>query len=251
MDRLVDLSHPWGINTPPWVGYPSTKIYYWQRLSNGGVNSQVIETTLHMGTHLDAPMHIVPGGCDIASLPMERLYGEGVIIDISDEVGEWDIIKPKHFTKKMEVRPGDILLYHTGYHHYYTGEREVDEERYMTRHPGGYVELANWLVDMKIRWTGFDCGSADHPMNTDIRTRRADLVPEFEQKVGKKVDKVFPRESFYCMHKIPFPHNIVHVENLGGDLDQVLNRRCKIGCFPWKFEGGEAAMCRVVAFIED
>ena len=160
MNRLVDLSHPWGINTPPWVGYPSAKIYYWQRLSNGGVNSQVIETTLHMGTHLDAPMHIVPDGCDIASLPLERLYGDGVIIDISDEVGEWDIIEPKHFTKKMEVRPGDILLYHTGYHHYYNGERQEDEERYMLKHPGGYIELANWLIDMKIRWTGFDCGSA-------------------------------------------------------------------------------------------
>ena len=53
MTRLVDLSHPWGMHTPPWVGYPSTKIYYFQRLSGGGVCSQFIETSLHMGTHLD------------------------------------------------------------------------------------------------------------------------------------------------------------------------------------------------------
>ena len=251
MTKLVDLSHPWGVHTPPWVGYPSTKIYYWQRLSGSGVVSQFIETTLHMGTHLDAPMHMVPKGDDIASLPLNWLYGDGVIIDISDEVGDWDIIKPEHFTKKIEIRPGDILIYHTGYHHYYTGEPEQDEERYMLKHPGGYLEMANWLVDMKIRWTAFDCGSADHPMNTQIRTRRADVVPEFEQRVGKKVDEVFPTSSLYCMHKITFPHNTIHVENAGGDIDQVLNRRCKIGCFPWRFEGGEAAMCRLVAFIED
>ena len=251
MTKLVDLSHVWGMHTPPWVGYPSTKIYYWQRFSGSGVVSQFIETSLHMGTHLDAPMHMVPKGSDIAGLPLNWLYGEGVIVDISDEVSDWSIIKPEHITKKIEVKPGDILIYHTGYHHYYNGEEQEDEERYMCKHPGGYLELANWLVDMKIRWTGFDCGSADHPMNTQIRTRRADFVPEFEQTVGKKVDEVFPTGSLYCMHKIPFPHNIVHVENLGGDLDQVLNRRCKIGCFPWKFEGGEAAMCRVVAFIED
>jgi kynurenine formamidase len=31
----------------------------------------------------------------------------------------------------------------------------------------------------------------------------------------------------------------------------VLNRRCQIGAFPWKFVGGEASICRIVAFIED
>ncbi len=28
-------------------------------------------------------------------------------------------------------------------------------------------------------------------------------------------------------------------------------RRLTIGCFPWKLGGGEAAFCRVVAFVED
>jgi len=31
----------------------------------------------------------------------------------------------------------------------------------------------------------------------------------------------------------------------------VLNRRCHIGVFPWRFEGGEASICRVVAFLPD
>ena len=52
------------------------------------------------------------------------------------------------------------------------------------------------------------------------------------------------------MHRIPFPKNIIHVENAGGDLDKVGTVRCKIGAFPWRFERGEAAMCRVVAWID-
>jgi kynurenine formamidase len=50
------------------------------------------------------------------------------------------------------------------------------------------------------------------------------------------------------MHHVPFNAGVVHVENVGGDIEQVLNRRCVIGCFPWKFVGGEASLCRVVAF---
>jgi kynurenine formamidase len=31
-------------------------------------------------------------------------------------------------------------------------------------------------------------------------------------------------------------------------IDEVLDQRLWIGCFPWKFKGGEAAFCRLVAF---
>jgi kynurenine formamidase len=121
----------------------------------------------------------------------------------------------------------------------------------MCRHPGGHTELANWLVDMEIRWTGFDCGSGDHPMNTHIAERVPHLVPEYEEKIGKKINDIFPRDNWYVMHKVPFAAGCVHVENMGGDIDEVLNRRCKVGCFPWRFDGGEGAMCRLVAFIEE
>ena len=251
MTRLVDLSHFWDWRTPPWSGYPSTKIYYFQRLQDQGIVSQYIETSLHMGTHFDAQMHITPKGGDIASIPLDTLYSDGVIVDISDKVGMFDIIKPEHFKGKAEIRKGDILIYHTGWHHYYTGERDQDEEKYMCMHPGGYKELAEWILDMKFKWTGFDCGSGDHPMNTSIRYRRSDIVRKFEKMTGKKVNDVFPEEDLFVMHRRIFPHNILHVENVGGEIDQALNVRCKIGAFPWRFVGGEAAMCRVVAFIED
>ena len=31
---------------------------------------------------------------------------------------------------------------------------------------------------------------------------------------------------------------------------EIQNRRLPVGCFPWKFKGGEAAFSRVVAFLE-
>jgi kynurenine formamidase len=249
--RLVDLTHPFSIHTPGWVGYPSPKLSYFQRHATHGIVSQWLETPLHAGTHLDGEMHIVSGGKDMASIPLDTLCREGVVVDLSDEMEDWSIIRPHHITDRVEVRKGDILLMNTGWHRFFNGRAEEDEERYFLRHPGGDRELAEWFVEMELTWTGVDCGSGDHSMNTSIRDKRPDARKAFEAQVGKPVNEVFPEEDLFVMHRVPFRAGITHVENLGGDLDQVANTRCMIGAFALPIEGGEASPCRVVAFLED
>ncbi len=250
--RAVDLTHRFSIHTPGWVGYPSPKLSYFQRHATQGIVSQLLELPLHSGTHFDAEMHIVSGGKDLASVPLDRLFRQGVIVDVSGEVDDWGLIEPHHVTDKIEVRKGDILLYHTGYHRYYNGGAEEDEERYFLRHPGGSRAFAEWIVEMELAWTGFDCGSGDNPMNTSIRTKwRPEIAAQYRELTGNDPDAVFPPEDLFVMHRVPFRAGITHVENLGGDIEQVLNRRCLIGAFPIPIEGGEASPCRVVAFVED
>lgn len=261
--KLVDLSHPWGMHTPGWVGYPGSKIYYTQTLQTNRIVSQRIETSLHVGTHLDGPLHAADGAPDMASLPLTKLIREGVVVDVSDACGDWDIIEPHHITDKVEVKKGDILIIHTGYHHYYTGMPRQDLTRYFCMHPGGTHELAEWMFDMEIAWWGVDAGSGDHPMNTTIRYMRPDLTKRFEEKVGTSVEEFFGeyeythklsgrriKEDLFPMHYLAFPEGCIHAENVGGDIDKVLNQRCVIGAFPWKFEGGEACPCRIICFFD-
>src|SRR5258707_12802318 len=113
--RLVDLTHPWNLHTPGWVGYPGARIYYTQTLQTNRIVSQRIETSLHTGTHLDGPIHAADGGADMASLPLNKLVHEGVIVDVSDVVGDWDWIKPQHITAKVEAKHGDTRIIQTGY----------------------------------------------------------------------------------------------------------------------------------------
>jgi len=249
--KLVDLTHTFSIHTPGWVGYPSPKLSYFQRHATHGIVSQWLETPLHSGTHFDGEMHIVSGGKDMRSVPLDLLCREGVIVDISEEMEDWTVIKPHHITDKMEVKKGDILIYHTGYHRYFNGGGEEDEERYFLRHPGGDRELAEWIVEMELAWTGFDCGSGDHPMNTSIRDKRPDARAQYEAQIGQSVEERWPREDLFVMHRIPFRAGITHLENAGGDIDQALNRRCMIGAFPLPIEGGEASPCGLVAFLDD
>jgi kynurenine formamidase len=261
--RIVDLSHPWNAHTPGWVGYAGSTISYTQTLQTNRITSQRIDTALHVGTHLDAPMHAADGIGDIASIPLGKLVHEGVIVDVSGDVGDWDIIKPEHITRKVTVKKGDILIIHTGYYRYYSGMPEQDLVRYFCMHPAGTKELAEWMLDVGISWWGVDTGSADHPMNTTIRYMRPDLRKRFEQKVRMPAEKYFgqyeyrhPRsgrlvqEDLFPLHYLLFPSGCVHAENVGGDIKKVLNQRCVIGAFPWKFEGGEACPCRILAFFD-
>lgn len=249
--KLVDLTHTFSIHTPGWVGYPSPKLSYFQRHATHGIVSQWLETPLHAGTHFDGEFHIVSGGKDMKSIPLDLLCREGVVVDISAEMSDWAVIKPHHITDRVEVKKGDILIYHTGYHKYFNDRPEEDEERYFLRHPGGDREFAEWIVEMELAWTGFDCASGDHPMNTSIRHKRPDARRAYEAEVGRSVDEIWPEEDLFVMHNVPFRAGITHLENAGGDIEHALDRRCMIGAFPLPIEGGEASPCRLVAFIDE
>jgi len=249
--KLVDLSQPWSVMTPAWPTYAPPEVKFIKRISEHRVNGQLITTTNHCGTHMDGPLHFCTNGKDIASIPLERLYGPGVIVDLSDTCGEYDIIKPKHITDKVEVKKGDILIWNTGFHRFAYDQPDADEEAYFYKHPGPDGEMVDWVMKMELRWIGVDCGSADHPMNTVLRQVRPDLAAECEKHLGRPLTEIFPNRDRQLMHTRLFPHDIIHAENLGGDIDSLLNQRVTIGAFPWKFVGGESCICRIVAFVED
>ncbi len=249
--RCVDLTATMSIHSPGWVGYPSPKLWYWQNHHTNGIVSQMIETPLHIGTHMDSEMHGVSGGKDITGIPLDRLVHEGVIVDLEEEAGyDFGVYTHEMIEKKVEVKEGDVLIIHTGWHRHYAGGSEEDVIKYFLKHPGPNNAFAEWAVAKKLAWIGVDCGSADHSLNTSIRYKRPDMVVEFEKKSGKKLNDVLPEETLFCMHHDPFRNGIVHVENVGGDIEQVLNTRCILGAFPWKFTGAEAGICRVVAFFD-
>ncbi|MCK8825622.1 cyclase family protein [Fuchsiella alkaliacetigena] len=246
--KLYDLTQPLSTSTPPWPTYEPLEVKYFKRLSTERVNGQLISTSNHVGTHLDGERHFWTAGRDIASVPLEELVGPGVVVDLSDAVGEYGIYTSEMIEERVEVKQGDILIIHTGYHHYAYNKEEADEEAYMCKHPGPNMEFAEWCKEKEIKWIGVDCGSADHPMNTVIRKLRPDLAEECEEKLGQPLTEIFPDEGRQLMHTKLFPEGIIHVENLGGEIDKILNQRIAIGCFPWRFVDGESSICRVVAF---
>jgi kynurenine formamidase len=86
-------------------------------------------------------------------------------------------------------------------------------------------------------------------MNTVIRQVRPDHAKKCALALGKPLEEIWPDDDIQVMHYDLFPHEIIHIENAGGLIDRVLDQRVTVGCFPWRFMGGEAAFCRFVAFV--
>ena len=49
------------------------------------------------------------------------------------------------------------------------------------------------------------------------------------KKSGRKV-----QQDMFPFHSWAFQEGLLHAENLGGDIELVLNKRCLIGAFPWR-----------------
>ena len=141
----------------------------------------------------------------------------------------------------LTIERGDILIIHTGYHRHYpenwTDLSEVDETKYFIRHPGPTRAFAEWVLERGVRWLAVDAGSADHPMNTVIRRMRADEAEDAEAKLGRPLDDVFPKADYQIMHTLLFPHDVIHIENLGGAIDEVLDQQDPVRLLPVAFPG--------------
>lgn len=258
--KPYDLSQPLNQDVYFWPYYPPFEVKYIKRKAEHGVNAQYIQTSNHMGTHLDAPRHFVTGGMTIDEIPLDWLYGPGVIVDLSDVLDDLDVYTPEMIESRVEVREGDIVILHTGWHRYAQFGETPDEERYILLHPGAHADMVPWLLEKKIHIWGVDAISTDHPMDLPIGRFLGKFMlgqcervrARAEAKFGDQLDVLFPEEDYQLTHNRLFPHNCMHVENMGGDINapELQNRRLTIGIFPWKFKGGEAAFCRAVAFVD-
>ena len=253
--KFIDLTIPLGIATPPWPTYEPLQVKYFKRLAPNGANGQLLTHSNHLGTHLDGEIHFFTPGKDIASLDMDFLVHEAAVVDLSDICGNYDVYTADMVEERVEVKTGDILIIHTGYHHFGWDMPTADEIRYMVMHPGPDRDFAIWAKDKKLRWIGVDCGSADHPMNTIIRDwmpRQAQAADQhFRTKYGQPLAEFFTGDKYQLMHIEMFPHGIIHAECLGGEIDLLLNRRVQVGFFPWRFVDGESSIGRCVAIVDD
>ncbi len=60
--KMYDLTMPLSVHTPPWPTYMPLQVQYFKRLAGcfgggAGANGMVIQTSNHVGTHMDGEIH--------------------------------------------------------------------------------------------------------------------------------------------------------------------------------------------------
>src|SRR5690242_18725359 len=100
--KLVDLTHPFDDKAIYW---PTAKPFTWEKES-WGRNAQGdwytagrYSASEHGGTHLDAPIHFGEGGLTADQVPVEKLVGPAVVIDVSAAVAK---------DRDYSITPSDI-----------------------------------------------------------------------------------------------------------------------------------------------
>jgi arylformamidase len=74
--KLYDISLTLSAESIRWVTAQPLELIERKRMSRGDANnSSSVHTSVHAGTHVDAPFHFVPGGVTIESLPLETFIG--------------------------------------------------------------------------------------------------------------------------------------------------------------------------------
>ncbi len=153
--RLMDLSYPIYENMPVHPYDDSVKLYQNKSLAKDHYTNHQIETSMHAGTHIDAPMHLTKCHQYISDYPLDRFIGPASIIDARDEM----IITYKESYQDI-VKKGDIVLIYTGHH------KKYGTKAYYTDHPVIDGKLAKFFIEQHVKVVGMDLPSPDqYPFN--------------------------------------------------------------------------------------
>jgi arylformamidase len=94
--KTYDISLSLSAKTTRWVTAQPFELIERKRMSRGDTNnSSSIHTSVHAGTHVDAPYHFVPDGAAIESLPLDLFIGPARVcaLDVDNQITANEIAK--------------------------------------------------------------------------------------------------------------------------------------------------------------
>ncbi len=155
-----DISVPLkqGMNYFPTDPAPPKIYRYHDRELGAKVTMSMLEIISHTGTHIDSPLHFVPGGSTISDMPLDATIGPCRVIEIKDT----EKIKVAELTP-YNIKKGERLLFKTANSpRTYTSEKFVEDYVYLDG------DAADYLVSRGIILFGLDnitIGSYKNPEN--------------------------------------------------------------------------------------
>jgi arylformamidase len=191
-----------------WPGDPQVHLERISKIEDGkNANVSRVDFSVHTGTHIDAPVHFIPGAKSVETLPLDVLIGPTQVVQLPDRVnlitaGEID---------QAGILPGVIrVLFKTRNTLYWQAENTPFQNGFVAVSADG----AEALVRMGIRLVGIDYLS------------------------------IAPFKNSRPTHEVLLRNEMVIVEGL--NLSQVQPGMYTLICLPLKIGGSDGAPARVV-----
>jgi kynurenine formamidase len=234
--ELVDLSHTYDAQTIYW---PTAEGFQLRKDAEGvtpagyyyAANS--LFTSEHGGTHIDAPIHFAQGHQTVDKIPLDRLIGPAVVIDVtqqSDGSADYQVTTEDlaRFEREHGAIPDDAIgLIRTGFSRrwpdaarYLGTATRGDEGAKQLHFPGLHPDAARWLVaNRRIGAIGIDTASIDYGQST-----------------------------LFESHRILYERDVPAFENLTA-LERLPVTGAYVIALPMKIGGGSGAPLRAVAVL--
>ena len=147
LHMLYDLTQTVDNDSPVYPGDPRPSIQPITRLDTEGFVISDLRIGTHIGTHMDAPMHMIVGGKRLKDYPVERFILPATCFDIRRGYSAQAIAE--------QVRPGMGVLFYSGASAYW------NEARYWHEFPVIPRDVINALISVHASLVGVDTGSYD------------------------------------------------------------------------------------------
>ncbi len=205
---VYDISLTISPNLPTWPSDPALKLEQAQSMNEGAVvNVTRISSSVHLGTHIDAPRHFIADGATIDQLPLEVLTGPCYVAQLPDgvEAITSDVLERTEITSEMKR-----ILFGTRNSHLWAR----GETQFQTDFVGITEDGAEWLVEQGVQLVGVDYLS-----------------------VAPYTDLINP-------HLVLLRNGVIVVEGL--NLSNVMRGFYDLYCLPLKIAGCDGAPARAI-----
>lgn len=162
--QIIDISMPITHSMPVYKGrdFKRPILSIDSDFSTGTAYETRLELNLHTGTHLDTPLHMVPGGYTLENVELSKVITGCKVLDLTDveeKITDTDL-------SKFTINEGDFILLKTR-----NSYEDILETEFVYLDKSG----ANYLTKLKIKGVGIDAlgierNQPDHETHINLFT---------------------------------------------------------------------------------
>ncbi len=176
----IDLTHEFTASMPVFPGDVAPELIKTADVFKDGISDYQIKTGMHIGTHIDAPAHMLAGGKNLNEYPVVRFFGRGVLIDARNKS-----MADVELLENITIEKNDIVLVMFGW------SSEFGNDEYYLNYPVVAENFASRLASLGVSILGLDTPSPDRaPYSTHKILFKQDILiienlTNLEHLVGK------------------------------------------------------------------
>ncbi|HVT01491.1 MAG TPA: cyclase family protein [Patescibacteria group bacterium] len=149
--KLIDLTHTFTSDMPVYPGDPKATLEQVAFIEKDTYNDHRLTAVMHVGTHMDAPLHMIEDGKKMDEINPEKFFGNGVLIDVRGKMSIDATV-----LEGIEIEQGSVVLLYTGF-----GDKYRTDD-YFKDYPELKEDFANKMVELGVKMVGMDMLGPDY-----------------------------------------------------------------------------------------